>query len=150
MTQVMRPPEQVRQELVLFRTCYRIEHKGLFGAPVLNLQLLVDTQSKHVNGFGRITQAVNPPLEFTTQLSGVFRELSVQNFHLTIVTASGHPLVPSPVGIIPPNFQLLMALSDDWKSGTAEYEYKINPEDPHGHWQIVRDVEVISISCDTK
>jgi hypothetical protein len=151
MTQTMRQPAQVRQELALFRACYRLEHKGIAGAPVLSLQLLVDSQSKHVSGFCRITQAMNPPLELTTQLNGEFREISIQNLHLIIVTASGHsPVHMPPVGgvgpVIPPDLQLLMALNDDWKSGTAEYEYRINPEDPH--WQIVRDAEVISTPCD--
>ena len=121
MTQMLRQPEQVRQELELFRTCYRIEHKGIMGAPVLSLQFLIDPRSKHVTGFGRITQPVHPPLEFITRLNGEFRELSVQNLHLIIVTASGYS--PAPVGSISPNLhnlQLLMALSDDWKSGTAE------------------------------
>jgi len=115
------------------------------GAPELSLQLLVDPQSKHMTGFGHITQPVHPPLEFTTQLEGEFRELSVQNLHLIIVTSSGYS--PAPAGITLPNLQLLMALSDDWKSGTAEYEYKTHPED--SHWQIIRDVEVISIPCET-
>jgi hypothetical protein len=148
MTQTVSQPEQVRQELALFRACYRVEHKGTVGAPVLTLHLLVDTQSKHVSGFGRITQATFPPLTLQTQLNGEFRKISMSNLDLIIVTANGHSSVAGPGPIVPPNFELLMALSSDWKTGTAEYKYRIDPQDPHSHWYIIQDAEAISIPCD--
>lgn len=150
MTQAIR--QQEAQELIVFRACYRVEHPGVVGAPMLMLQLLIDPLSKRVSGFGRLTQIMYPPLELTTQLNGEFRNIPIPNMQLTIVTATGHPPTHLPpigeVGPISlPNFQLLMVLPEGWqKPGIADYEYRLHPEDPH--WQVVRNAEAAPIPCD--
>jgi hypothetical protein len=148
MTQTMRPSTQTKPEeelLLIIPRCYRVVPPNMIGSPVLTLQFSVNSQSKHLSGFGHITQATNAPLNLSTQLSGDFKEISYQNLHLFIVEAIGY----QPSSLLPslPNFKLLMVLSDDWKTGTAEYEYNANPADPHSVWHVVRDVEATSIQC---
>lgn len=40
--------------------------------------------------------------------------------------------------MIQPNFELRMVLSEDWKSGTANYKY----QDSHQVWHEVKDAPV--------
>jgi hypothetical protein len=145
MTQTMRQPTPTQAEeapLPIVRRCYRIE-QHVVGSPILTLDLYVHEPGRQVNGFCRITQATNPPLNLFIQLKGGFRVISYQGLKLTIVETTGNedhlPRLP--------NFKLLLVLSDDWKTGTAEYEYNSNPADPHSRWQTIRDVEANAIPC---
>lgn len=64
-----------------------------------------------------------------------------------LVTATGYPIIHWPHGggvgpVIPANVDLRMVLSDDWKSGTANYKYL----DKSGTWQEVNDAPVKVVS----
>lgn len=142
MTQAAEQPVEVNHDGALFLACYRVADGGV-GGLVLTLHLTVDTSTKRITGFGYVTQTTNPPLRLPTELRGRYSELALQGHRLIIVTATGYP--HDSTGFILPNLQLSMAL-EDWKSGTAEYEYRINVQDPQ--WQVLKDIPAISISCD--
>jgi hypothetical protein len=148
MTQTMRPSTPTKPEeeaLLVIPKCYRVVQTGMIGSPVLTLQFSVNPLSKRLSGFGRITQTTNPPLHLDTQVSGDYKEIHFQNLNLIVVEAIG--FAPSPMPALHPNFKLLMVLSEDWKTGTAEYEYNVTPADPHSVWHVIRDVEATSIPC---
>ena len=132
----------------LFLACYTIS-TSQFGAPLFSLNLMVNAPEETIHGLGKISQTTNPPLELTTKLDGNFTYMTVMpnNTHI-LVTATGHPILnwPSHGGVgpvIPPNAELRMVLSQDWKSGTANYKYIDN----EGNWHSVNDAAVTIASC---
>jgi hypothetical protein len=117
---------------------------GKPGAVLFTLDLLVDPVHEQVNGFGHMTQAINPPLDIPTRVEGNFTYMTVMpnNGHL-LVTATGYPPVSWPVGggvgpVLLPNVQLWMIMSPDWTSGTANYKYRIDETT----WKSITDVPV--------
>jgi hypothetical protein len=79
----------------LFHTRLSISN-ALPGAPVLNLDLLVDTVNKRVSGIASVFQATWPTVNFRTQVWGSFSETkltaNVEN-HI-ILTLDGGPSGP--------------------------------------------------------
>jgi hypothetical protein len=127
----------------LFIVTYNIG-TGLEGALNFHLGLAINTVDKAVNGAGRITQAVNPPLDVRTHLRGTFTYMTVmpKQTHILVV-ATGTPAIdwPPSAGIgpvLPTNVELRMVLNADWKSGTAYYRY----QGSDGVWHEVSDVPV--------
>lgn len=117
------------------------------GAPLFGVSFTVYTPGETVSGIGHITQATNPPLDIGTDLSGQFTYMCVmpKNCHI-LITATGYPVVKWPQGggigpVIPPNTELRMVVSEDWKSGTANYKYL----DGGGNWHEVKDAPVKSV-----
>lgn len=99
------------------------------GAPTLRLSLLVNTPDKRVNGWGRITQAVNPPVDIRTHAHGTYTYMATMKDNHILVVASGTPAADGPpqAGVaLLLNFELRMVLADDWASGTAVYRYRID------------------------
>ena len=112
------------EQVGLFPVSYEIGG-NMPGAPLFKVNLVVFTPARTVNGAGHITQATNPPLDVQTSLFGQYTYMTVMpnNSHI-LVTALGHPTTLGPgTPVSPPNVQLRMVLSSDWKSGTANYEY---------------------------
>lgn len=114
------------------------------GAPRFTVHLLVNAPTETVTGQGEITQAVNPPLNLQTRLQGSYTYMTVMpsNTHI-LVTATGYPIIDWPehggIGpVIPPNVDLRMVLTDDWRTGTANYRYM----DAQGNWNSVNNVPV--------
>lgn len=141
--------EEIEENVGLFPVCYNIGGQ-MSGAPLFKVSLLVYAPDKTVSGYGVITQAVNPPLRIKTKLSGDFTYMTVmpKNVHI-LVTATGHPSVhwPSHAGIGPvilPNVELRMVLTEDWKSGTANYKYV----DKKGNWHEINDAPVTIVKCE--
>ena len=132
----------------LFIVCYTIE-TARTSAPVFNLNLTVNPPKGTVHGLGKIIQSTNPPLDLTTRLDGSFTYMTVMpnNTHILVV-ATGYPVIHwhpySGVStVIPPNAELRMFLSRDWKSGTANYKYIDN----QGDWHSISDVSVKYENC---
>lgn len=123
----------------LFPVSYEIGG-NMPGAPLFRVNLVVFTPAKTVHGAGHISQATNPPLSVNTILSGQYTYMTVMpnNSHI-LVTATGHPVALGPgTPVLPPNVQLRMVLSSDWKSGTANYEY----QDSNHHWHTIDNAPV--------
>ncbi len=114
------------------------------GAPLFRLNLGVYTPAETLSGVGHITQAVSPPLDMGTSVQGNYTYMCVMpdNCHI-LITATGYPIIKWPkhggVGpVIPPNCDLRMVVTDDWKTGTANYKYF----DPEGNWHEVTNAPV--------
>jgi hypothetical protein len=121
------------------------------GAPLFKVNLSVFTPGETVHGIGHITQATNPPLDVATKLSGQYTYMCVmpESCHI-LVTATGYPVIKWPQGggvgpVIPPNVELRLVLSEDWKSGTANYKYR----DGSGNWDEITNAPVKMVSANT-
>ncbi|HEX2572596.1 MAG TPA: DUF1842 domain-containing protein [Polyangia bacterium] len=119
---------QIADKSGLFLAKYNIG-TGMMGAPDFQVVLTVNTVDKEVNGMGRITQAVNPPVDVRTRIDGrYFEPIQVRDVPMIQVSLTGYPVLHAPsvgrIGIVLlPNVYLSMMLSADWKSGTASYRY---------------------------
>jgi hypothetical protein len=91
-------------------------------------------------------KASDPPVNVHTILSGHYTYMTVMpnNTHI-LVTAIGHPIGDEGPGgpVLPPNVQLRMVLSRDWKSGTADYEFLGS----NHQWHQVHQAPVKLVSC---
>jgi hypothetical protein len=130
-----------------FLASYRIG-TGMAGAPLFTVHLVVSTPNKTVNGAGEITQAINPPLGVPTHLSGEYTYMTVMPDNSKIlVTLRGmgpiNPIQP----LVANNTRVWLVLSTDWKSGTANYEYRYGKDS--NDWQLVEGVPVTLIPTDS-
>lgn len=99
------------------------------GARICNLSLMVNTPSQTVRGIASVTQAVHPPLKLDFNIDGNYTYMTVmpKNVHILVVL-KGHKVIKWPeqggVGpFIPEDFEMRMVLTEDWKSGVANYWY---------------------------
>lgn len=127
----------------LFIACYEIGGDKA-GAPTFKVNLSVYTPEKTVSGIGVIDQAVNPPLHITSSLHGTFTYMCVmpKNCHIQ-VRLTGHPVISwhqiNGIGpVIPANVEFIMVLTEDWKSGSANYSYL----DKNGKWHEIENAPV--------
>ena len=120
----------------LFHTRLYISN-SLLGAPVLTLDLLVDTAHERVSGIASVFQATWPTVNFRTQVWGSFSETkltaNVEN-HI-ILTLDGGP--SGPLSQIAQTFHLRGILGGDWASGFVDYRYE-----EKGQWHEVKHVAV--------
>lgn len=126
-----------------FLASYRIGN-SMPGAPLFTVHLVVSAPNKIVNGAGEITQAINPPLGVPTNLSGEYTYMTVMPDNSKIlVTLRG----TGPINPIEPleatNTRVWLVLSTDWKSGTANYQYRYGKDS--NDWQSVEGVPVTLI-----
>lgn len=116
---------------------------GLAGAVSCHLALSVDTVHASVEGLAQIGQAVNPPIDVRSKVSGNYVTITYIGGAKRLVTLTGYPVVAWPPhgGIGPvllPNFHLQMVLDGDWKSGTATFSFQKDD----GSWDSVKNVPV--------
>jgi len=133
----------VEQKLGLFVASYEIGGE-MPGAPTLYLNLSVYTPEEKINGHAHIFQATHPPLNLNSKVDGEYTYMCVmpKNCHI-LVTAQGYPEIKWPKGaglgpVILPNFELRMVLTENWKSGTANYKY----QDNSGRWHEIKNAPV--------
>ncbi|MDI2590816.1 DUF1842 domain-containing protein [Pseudomonas sp. N3-W] len=124
----------------LFHTRLNISN-GLLGAPVLTLDLLVNTVTKQVSGIASVFVATWPTVNFRARVWGDYSEAkltsSVEN-HL-ILTLEGSP--SGPLSQIAETFHLRGILGADWASGFVDYRYQ-----EQGQWHVVRHAAVSQAS----
>ena len=135
----------------LFPVCYEISGDKP-GSPLFKCHLMVYTPGKSVSGYGFITQTTHPPLKVETKLQGDFTYMTVmpRNVHILIV-ATGSPIIQWPpnggVGpVILPNVNMRIVLAEDWKSGTANYQYL----DANGNWVNIENAPLKVVDCWSK
>ena len=133
-------------ETGLFIVSYLVGNE-MPGAPLLHLDLMVSTPNKEVTGKGVVTQAINPPLNVVSKVSGDFTYMTVmpKNTHILVVL-TGYPNIKWPSGggigpVILPNLHVRMVLTDDWQGGTANFTYV----DAHGASHEIDSVPVKKI-----
>jgi hypothetical protein len=127
----------------LFPVSYQIGG-NMPGAQRFIVHFLVYTPDKTITGAGEITQAVNPPTNISTQFDeGHYTYMCVmpKNCHI-LINAKGH--VPNEISSNI-NVVLTMVVTEDWKSGTANYKYR----DSKGHWVEVTDAPATVIQGET-
>jgi hypothetical protein len=89
------------------------------------------------------------PLMFQTTETGGFDPWSPLRLLVgLVVVATGYPPVDWPPNgglgpVIPPNVQLRMVLTADWKSGSANCKYSAGD----GTWRSVSDAPVRAVPC---
>jgi hypothetical protein len=120
----------------LFHTRLNVS-SSLLGAPVLTLDLLVDTVNKKVSGVASIFQSTYPPLNFRARVWGEYSEakLTADTENHIILTLDGSP--SGPTSNIAQTFDLRGILGADWASGFADYKYY-----DQDHWTTVRHAAV--------
>ncbi len=99
------------------------------GSPVFKAYFSVYVPAETLTGIGNIVQSSNQPHNIPTNLEGQFTYRSVTpNSYQILITATGKPIVkwPNEGGIdtlASTNVDLEMVISNDWKTGTANYKY---------------------------
>ncbi|MEJ6815738.1 MULTISPECIES: DUF1842 domain-containing protein [Pseudomonas] len=120
----------------LFHTRLNVSN-SMLGAPVLTLDLLVDTVHKKVSGIASVFQATWPTVNFRARVWGSYSEAKltskVEN-HI-ILTLDGSP--SGPLSQIAQTFHLKGILAGDWASGFVDYRYE-----EQGQWHEMKHVAV--------
>jgi hypothetical protein len=136
------------KKIGLFPVCYEIG-KDMAGAPHLSVQLLVNAPEKSVSGYSLVGWTVNPPVAMKSKLTGDFTYMTVmpKNTHILVVL-TGYPIIKWPVHggvgpVILPNLHARIVLTEDWKSGTANFSFIDN----NGKWQECDNVPVKQVEC---
>ncbi|RON57704.1 DUF1842 domain-containing protein [Pseudomonas frederiksbergensis] len=120
----------------LFHTRLNVSNH-LLGAPVLTLDLLVDTVKKKVSGVASIYQSTWPPLNFRARVWGEYSEAKLvptAESHI-ILSLDGNP--SGPTSQIAETFHLKGILGAEWDSGFASYRYQ-----EQGIWHPVKHAAV--------
>ena len=127
----------------LFPVCFEIG-KDMVGAPHLSLHLLVNAPEKSVSGYSLVKWAVSPPVKMKSNVTGDFTYMTVmpKNTHILVVL-TGYPIIKWPphggVGpVILPNLHARIVLTEDWKTGTANFSFI----DSKGKWHEFDNVPV--------
>jgi hypothetical protein len=114
------------------------------GMPVFRANFSVYIPGEALTGVGNIIQSSIPPTNIPTNLDGQFTYMSVMpNCYHIVITAIGKAIIKWPHGegigqAIPTNVDLKMVISEDWKTGTANYKYMNNA----GKWSEVSNAPV--------
>ncbi|AJO77815.1 DUF1842 domain-containing protein [Pseudomonas chlororaphis] len=114
---------------------------ALLGAPVLTLDLLVNTVQKKVSGVARVFKSTYPPVHFFADVWGDYSRLQLHpstEGHI-VLTLAGNP--SGPTSQIGETFHLHGILGLDWASGFASYKYC-----SQGNWQDVQHATVSQAS----
>ncbi|KAF0864130.1 DUF1842 domain-containing protein [Pseudomonas sp. LD120] len=109
----------------------------VIGAPVLTLDLLVNTPQKKVSGVARVTQSTSPPVNVLADVWGDYSQVKLDpssEGHI-ILSLAGNP--SGPTSQIAETFHLQGILGLDWASGFASYKYQYQ-----GHWHVVQHAAV--------
>lgn len=116
----------------------------VIGGVQLHLQLLVNTPSRVINGRAEVTQTTNPPLDVVSSVHGDFTYMTVmpQKTSILVVLTGVMPVPPTDPMTVQ-NLHVRMVLSDDWKTGTASYNYR----DAHGKWHEVSNARVEMVTA---
>jgi hypothetical protein len=135
----------------LFPLSYLISDENP-GGPVFKVELIVYTPKERVVGFGSITQPLAGLQTIDTEMKGnyTFMKVSTDSSYI-IIAVHGYPPVMGPSislgnNIQLPNCDLRMIVSDDWKSGTANYKYL----DSEGIWHDIKDIPVNLVANPSK
>jgi len=104
---------------------------GAAGAPVLDLRLGVDTAKHSIGGRGTITQAINPPLDNSFELEGIYHYTGLGGTNIVVALHTPPHLIGGAT------VQIALALAN-WEKGSGSYFYR----DLQGHHIVEKDVPV--------
>jgi len=121
----------------------------LFGAPMLHLQLGVDTINNTVSGIATVTQALAEPLVCTSHVTGnvIYETVMKPGKSMIRIDLSGYPEIHWPQGggvgpVIPKNFTAMILFDENWNNGTVQYQYLTSS----GFVKEVQKIELIKSS----
>ena len=128
----------------LFPVTYRIQSQvdgqPLLGAPVLTVQLLINTVDKSISGVGTAFQATHPPLNEISLIKGDWSYMAtMESVHILVVADGVSPssILVHGAPITTENLRLRLSLTEDWQAGFANFAY-LN----HGEWVTVEGATV--------
>lgn len=129
----------------LFHTRLNVR-TGLLGAPVLTLDLLVNTVQKKFTGVASIFAATYPPLNFHADVWGDYSDLKLglKGEGNIVLNLTGSP--SGPFSTLEQTLHLHGILDANWASGTASYRYL--PQDGRP-WQVVSHASVRQAPTET-
>jgi len=134
----------------LFHLCLEIGTEAM-GAQHMFISVGAFTPEKTITGIGHLTQAVNPPLDMSVNISGTYTYMCVmpKNCHIQLLL-TGTPIVKTPpyggIGpVLEPVISMVIVLTEDWKSGGANIKY-LNEA---GQWVELTNVPVKQVPCET-
>jgi Domain of unknown function (DUF1842) len=101
------------------------------GGVTLTLTLTVSTPTDQVTGHASVTQAVNPPLDVQSHVSGTLIHQFVMppgQSHQRI-DLTGYPIIHWPPGggigpVILPNFKAIIVLDASYSEGVANFQWR--------------------------
>jgi hypothetical protein len=135
---------QAENQQGMFRVSYYITQKILgqtkLGSATLRVDLIINGPEKTVNGIANVYQPTNPPVNVVSHLNGEWSYLSHVNDSHALILVDGFDLSTIQFGGQPfehKNLTLRIAISDDWQSGTASFNYLYE-----GEWYEVEYAEV--------
>jgi hypothetical protein len=127
------------QKVGLFYLPLRSE--GPPGAPINTLNLTVYTPKSTVTGHSEVSQAVNPPLNVSSHVTGNLIYATVMGPGSKIrLDLTGWPEIVWPAGagvgpVIPENYSAIVLLEPDYSGGEIIYQYRTGLT---GEWHQVR------------
>jgi hypothetical protein len=102
----------------------------LLGAPILHLQLGVDTVNNTVSGIATVTQALADPVVCTSHVTGnlIYETVMKPGKSMIRIDLSGYPEIHWPKGggvgpVIPKNFSAMILFDENWNNGIVQYQY---------------------------
>jgi len=121
---------QAENQQGMFRVSYYITQKILgqtkLGSATLRVDLIINGPDKTVNGIANVYQPTNPPVNVVSHLNGEWSFLTnvsdnqalilVDGFDLSTIQFGGQPMEHK-------NLTLRIAITQDWQSGTASFNY---------------------------
>lgn len=114
----------------MFHVSYKIGEEKI-GAIKFNISLFGDAPTRKLSGPGRIFQPVSPPFELFSQLRGEYSYMCTQESCKILLVLDGFDTE----GKL--NVKLRIILEDNWKTGTASYEFLRDVK-----WELVENVPV--------
>lgn len=118
---------------------------SLLGAPILHLNLGVDSVNEKVAGLATVTQALAKPIVCTSHVTGnlIYETVMKPGVSKIRIDLSGYPEIHWPSGggvgpVIPKNFKAMILFDENWSNGTVQYQYRAN-----GSW--VKETQKIKI-----
>lgn len=118
------------------------------GAPILHLNLTVDTVNETTNGIAEVTQALANPLVCTSHVTGPVIYQTVMGPGSTIrLNLTGYPVIHWPSGggvgpVLLKNLTATVVLDQDWQSGDVRYQY----QDKAGNWHNIYNQQIHAVN----
>jgi Domain of unknown function (DUF1842). len=118
------------------------------GSVALNVSLIVSTPNQAISGMGKLLQPTHPSQDIHSNLQGHYAVMCImpQNCHIQIIL-TGCPIQAWPGyggsgAATNPNFKILIALTEDWQSGSATFTFMNSA----GNWEEIKGVPVKKLS----
>lgn len=104
----------------------KVDGMPLLGAPVLNLQLLINAPAKTLSGIATLTQAINPPMNLISNVHGNWSYMATMSSTHMLLVAEGQG--PSSILVhgqpqMVENLKFRASVDENWQTGVCSYEY---------------------------